>query len=100
MFIVELYGGHGAGQVRDDPLQQSVVHGEADEHLELVILAEPAAGRLDLGDQLGVHPPQLRRPRHRRAAPLGRAGGAVGRAPAPAARCPRQLRLVEIVDNL
>ena len=64
MFIVELYGGHGAGQVRDDPLQQSVVHGEADEHLELVILAQPGTSGLNLGDELGVHPPELGGPGH------------------------------------
>ena len=29
--------------------------GEADEELQLVVLAQPRAGRLDASDELGIH---------------------------------------------
>ena len=32
------------------------MRGEADEELQLVVLAQPRAGRLDAGDQFRVHP--------------------------------------------
>ena len=73
---------------------------QAHEHLELVILAQPAAGRLYLGDQLSVHPPQLRGPGHRAGSGawchlLRRAGRTV-----VGTASPHQLRLVEVIDNL
>ena len=72
LFVVELDGGHSSGEISDDPLEKSVSDGEADEHLELVIFAQPGAGGLYLGDELGVHPPQLSRPRHGAGARAGR----------------------------
>ena len=72
------------------------MNSETDKHLELVILAQSAARRLDLGDELGVHPPQLRRPRHSGAGPLGGTGRAVCcTSTAPAS----ELRLIEVIDN-
>ena len=47
---------YGPGEVGDDPAEEAVVRGEADEELQLVVLAEPRAGRLDPRDQLRVHP--------------------------------------------
>ena len=70
--------------------------GETDKHLELVILAESAACRLNPGDQLGVHPPQLSRPRHCGARPLGGAGRAVG---GTATASSSELGLIKVVDN-
>ena len=43
-------------KVSHNPLEESVMDGETDKHLEL---AEFAACRLNPGDQLDVHPPQL-----------------------------------------
>ena len=70
VFIIELNCSHSSGQVSHNSLQQPIMDGQANEHLELVILAQPAAGRLNLGDQLGVHPPELRGPRDRAARPF------------------------------
>ena len=64
VFIVELDGSHSPGEITDNPLQESIMNSETHEHLELVILAQSAAGGLYLCDQLGVHPPQLRGPGH------------------------------------
>ena len=47
---------YGPGEVRDDPAEEPVVRGEADEELQLVVLAQPRAGRLDAGNQFRVHP--------------------------------------------
>ena len=47
---------YGPGEVCDDPAEESVVRGEADEELQLVVLAQPRARRLDPRDQLRVHP--------------------------------------------
>ena len=71
VFIIQLYRCHRSGQVCHDPLEQSVMDRKTDEHLELVIFAKTTAGCLNLGDQLGVHPPQLCCPRDRAARPLG-----------------------------
>ena len=54
--ISDLLRGDGPGEVRDDPAEELVVRGEADEELQLVVLAQPRAGRLDPRDQLRVHP--------------------------------------------
>ena len=69
---------------------------ETNKHLELVILAESAACCLYPGDQLGVHPPQLGRPRHRGACPLGGAGRTVG---GTATASSSQLGLIKVIDN-
>ena len=45
----------GPGEVGDDPAEELVVRGEADEELQLVVLAQPRAGRLDPRDELGIH---------------------------------------------
>ena len=65
LLIIELYGGHGSGEVGDNSLEKSIVDCQTHEHLELVVLAKPGAGGLYLGDELGVHPPELRGPGHR-----------------------------------
>ena len=64
VFIIKLDGCHCLGEVRHNSLEQSVMNCQTDKHLKLVILAQSAAGRLNLGDQLGVHPPQLGGPGH------------------------------------
>ena len=64
LLVVELDGRDSSGEVGDNPLEKSVMDCEADEHLELVIFAQPGAGGLYLGDELGVHPPELSGPRH------------------------------------
>ncbi len=51
-----LLRGYGPGKVRDDPPEQPVVGRQAQEELELVVLSQPSAGRLDLCYQLRVHP--------------------------------------------
>ena len=56
MTNTDLLCGDGLGHVGDDPAEESVVRGEADEQLKLVVLAQPVAGRLDTGYQLRVHP--------------------------------------------
>ena len=53
---VHLLRRYGPGEVCDDPAEESVVRGEADEELQLVVLAQPRARRLDPRDQLRVHP--------------------------------------------
>ena len=45
----------GPGEVGDDPAEELVVGGEADEELQLVVLAQPRAGRLDASDELRIH---------------------------------------------
>ena len=47
--------GHSLREIGDDPAQEFVVSAQADEQLELVILAETVASRLDAGDQSCVH---------------------------------------------
>ncbi len=51
-----LLRGYGPGEVRDDPPEQPVVGRQAQEELELVVLSQSSAGRLDLCYQLRVHP--------------------------------------------
>ena len=53
---MNLLRGYGPGEVGDDPAEESVVRCEADEELQLVVLAQPRARRLDPRDQLRVHP--------------------------------------------
>ena len=48
--------GDGPGEVGDDPAEQPVVAGEADEELQLVVLSQTGARRLDPRDQFRVHP--------------------------------------------
>ena len=50
-----LLSGHSLREIGDDPAQEFVVSAQADEQLELVVLAEPVASRLDAGDQSCVH---------------------------------------------
>ncbi len=47
--------GHSLREIGDDSSQEFVVSAQADEQLELVILAETVASRLDAGDQSCVH---------------------------------------------
>jgi hypothetical protein len=53
--VLNLLSCHGFGEVGDDSSEESVVRRQADEQLELVVLAEPEAGRFDPRDQSCVH---------------------------------------------